>query len=81
MTRLLIFLMPALLFNCTPAEEVPEIVPTAFEPIEAGEFGVTVQQSAEYGTLQFERVKRNTLHHKIPDVTILGTQNSKKSLR
>ncbi|MGB6037279.1 MAG: hypothetical protein WBG42_13485, partial [Cryomorphaceae bacterium] len=69
-----------LLHSCASKDDVPLIVPTTFEPIEVGEYGKTVQQRAEHGTRQFERIKRNTLNHKIPDVPILNTQNSERRL-
>lgn len=56
-------------------KEIPEIVPTKFEPIELGENGVTVQQMSDYSQQQIDRIKRNTLNHKIPFVGVLNSNN------
>jgi hypothetical protein len=76
----MIFLIPILLFNCASEPEVPLIVQTSFEPLEVGEFGVTVQQSSEHSSIQFDRIKKNTLHHRIPDVPVLDLQNGELRL-
>jgi hypothetical protein len=77
---LLIFLLTVISFGCQSPEpsaeiEIPEIVPTQFEPIGPGENGVTVQQMSDHSQEQFERIKRNTLNHRIPAVEVLNSEN------
>lgn len=42
--------------------------------IEPDGTGVTIQESSEHGQRQFERIKRNTLDHKLPQIDVWNSR-------
>ena len=74
-TKCIFVLLLPFLFSCESSVDVPEIVPTAFHEIESGERGVTVQEMSDHTQFQLERVKRNTVNHKLPIIHVLNSKD------